>query len=62
MDPNTTALERAFQLARSGAFTTVHAIKQQLSAEGFSSAQVTGKELTKQLNGLIKAARERTQT
>jgi hypothetical protein len=60
MDPNTTALERAFQLAKSGAFTSVHAIKQQLSAEGFAAAQVTGKSLAKQLNALIKAAREGT--
>jgi hypothetical protein len=61
MDPNITALERAFQLAKSGAFTSVHAIKQQLSAEGFAAAQVTGKTLAKQLNALIKAAREGTQ-
>jgi hypothetical protein len=57
MDHKPTALERAFQLAKSGAFTSVRAIKQQLGAEGLSAAQVTGRELTKQLNALIEAAR-----
>jgi hypothetical protein len=61
MDHKPTALERAFQLAKSGAFTSVHAIKQQLSAEGLSTGQVMGKELTKQLNALIKAARDQRQ-
>ena len=58
MEQGTTALERAFQLAKSGDFTSVFAIKQQLNAEGFSTEQITGKALTKQLNALIKTARK----
>jgi hypothetical protein len=58
MDRNITALERAFQLAKSGAYTSIPAIKEQLKAEGFSVAQIIGKTLTKQLNVLIKAAQE----
>ena len=53
-----TALERAFQLAKSGAFLSIQAIKQQLTAEGRSTAQITGQVLSKQLNALIKAAQE----
>ena len=58
MDHNITPLERAFQLAKSGAYTSVPAIKEQLKAERFSITQITGKTLTKQLNVLIKAAQE----
>ena len=60
MTQGTTALERAFQLAKSGAFPSVQAIKRQLSAEGFSTDHITGKALFKQLNILIKAAREQS--
>jgi hypothetical protein len=57
MDQNVTALERAFQLARSGDYTSVENIKKQLSLEGYSATQVTGKTLMKQLVALIRAAR-----
>jgi hypothetical protein len=57
MDHTVTALERAFQLARSGACASVSEIKKRLHAEGYSIAQVTGRVLCKQLDGLIKAAR-----
>jgi hypothetical protein len=56
MDPYTTPLERAFELARSGKVATVIEIKKQLRAEGFDVAQITGTTLTKQLNTLIRAA------
>ena len=58
MDRNITALERAFQLAKSGTYTSVPAIKVQLKAEGFSVTQITGKTLSKQLKVLIEAAQE----
>jgi hypothetical protein len=58
MDPNVTALERAFQLARSGLYASVEEIKKQLRAEGFSTAQVTGGVLSRQLKTLIRTARE----
>jgi hypothetical protein len=58
MDRNITPLERAFQLAKSGAYSSVPAIKEQLKAEGLSIETITGKTLTKQLNVLIKAAQE----
>ncbi len=57
MDHTLTALERAFQLARSGGYTSVPDIKKQLSIEGYSAAQVTGGTLTKQLLALIREAR-----
>jgi hypothetical protein len=58
MDHGITALERAFQLAKSGAFTSVDAIKQQLRGEKLPVDQIYGKTLMKQLNELIKAARK----
>jgi hypothetical protein len=57
MDPATTALERAFQLARSGDYASVPDIKKQLTTEGYAVTQVTGGTLTKQLLGLIREAR-----
>jgi len=51
-------MERAFQLAKSGTYTSIPAIKEQLKGEGFSVTQITGKTLTKQLNMLIAAAHE----
>jgi hypothetical protein len=57
MDHTVTALERAFQLAKSGACASVSEIKKQLRTEGYSTAQVTGRVLSRQLDALIKAAR-----
>ena len=57
MDSGTTALERAFQLARSGDYVSVSDIKKQLSFEGYSASQVAGRTLTKQLLALIREAR-----
>jgi hypothetical protein len=58
MDYRVTTLERAFEMARSGHFSSVAEIKKQLKVEGFSVAQVTGRALTKQLKDLIRAAQE----
>ena len=57
MDHTVTALERAFQLAKSGDYHSVSDIKKRLGAEGYSIAQITGRVLSKQLDALIKAAR-----
>ena len=58
MDFRITALERAFEMARSGNYASVADIKKQLKDEGFSVAQVTGPALSQQLRDLIRAARE----
>jgi hypothetical protein len=60
MDPNVTALERAFQLARSGQHASVASIRQQLRREGYSDGQITGGTLQKQLQALIKVHLLRT--
>jgi hypothetical protein len=53
---NITTLERAFQLAKSGSYASVAAIKKRLKTEGYSVAQISGGALSKQLNVLIQAA------
>jgi hypothetical protein len=57
MDWKISALERAFQLARSGRMATVTDIKKQLKREGYDERAVHGgPSLNSQLRGLIKAA------
>ena len=57
MDPNRSALERAFQLARSGRLATVDDIKKQLKQEGYDvSSAYSGPSLRSQLRDLIEAA------
>ena len=46
MDQNTTALERAFYLARSGDHRSLDDIKHHLRAECYSDAQITGATLS----------------
>jgi arginine repressor len=54
MDDGTqTALERAFELARSGKFQTTGEIRQALKDEGFSTDQITGPTLNRQLRKAI---------
>lgn len=53
MNPNRTALERAFELAASGRFSTGSEIKQVLIKEGYSVAQITGPTLMRQLRKMI---------
>jgi hypothetical protein len=57
MDYTITAIERGFQLAKSGSCASVSEIKDRLNAEGYSVAQITGPVLSAQLRSLIKAAR-----
>ena len=58
MDPNVSALERAFQLAKSSNYATIEAIKTQLKREGYSTAQLSGGALKAQL--LIRTARNKS--
>jgi hypothetical protein len=56
MDHNVTALERAFQIAKSGNCLSVEGLRKQLKCEGYALHQVIGRSLFRQLNLLIKAA------
>jgi hypothetical protein len=58
MDSKVTALERAFQLARSGRMATIDDIKKRLKREGYDERVVTegGRSLTGQLRGLVRTA------
>jgi hypothetical protein len=60
MDRKVTALERAFQLARSGKVPTVAAIEESLRRDGYDVRQVEGPTLRRQLVELIKAASHST--
>jgi hypothetical protein len=57
MTQKMTALERAFQLARSGDVSKCSEIVKALSREGYSSDQIAGPSLKRQLTDLIKTAR-----
>ena len=57
MGHESSAIERAFQLARTGQYASVEDLKKKLRAEGYSIATITGPTLLKQLRELIKAAR-----
>jgi hypothetical protein len=58
VDGKVSALERAFQLAKSGRLATVDDIKRQLKQEGYDVSSVdSGPSLRSQLKNLIKAAR-----
>ena len=57
MNQNTTALERAFQLAESGMCGSVDEIRKKLLREGYSQDQVTGPSLHRQLAEVIRSAR-----
>ncbi len=57
MDTRPTSLERAYELARSGACFTVADIKTRLRAEGLSEDQIFGPRLLAELRALCAAAR-----
>lgn len=57
MDSNKTALERAFELARSGTVLNMAELRSRIRREGYSSEQVEGKALGRQLRDLIVAAK-----
>ena len=47
MDHSVTALERAFQVAKSGKCSSIADLKKQLRAEGYPIAQITGRTLAR---------------
>jgi hypothetical protein len=51
--PNTTPIERAFELARSGQFRTTADVQIRLKEEGYRTATVIGPVLMRQLRELI---------
>lgn len=53
MKPHTTALERAFELARSGKFATVTEVKAAVSREGYVASQLQGPLLLRQLRAAM---------
>ena len=53
MDNKRTELERAFDLAKSGACASIDDLRRCLKLEGYSLHQVTGPSLNKQLRALI---------
>lgn len=57
MNPNKTTLERAFELAKSGRYTTNGEIKQVLAREGYAASQITGPALMRQLREILAASR-----
>ena len=56
MTSRPTPLERAFELARSGECASVTELKRRLWEEGFSTSQVEGPLLLRQLRELCMAA------
>jgi hypothetical protein len=57
-----TAIERAFELARSGHMTSVDDIRAQLKREGYEQDSVVGRALVSQLRGIIDSTRGRRQS
>lgn len=62
MDQNQTALERAFELAKSGRYRNVADIRTKVRMEGYTEHQLMGKALSKQLAGIIEKARADAQS
>jgi hypothetical protein len=58
-DQRPTCLERAFELAKSGACAGIQDIRIQLRAEGYQEAQLYGPSLGRQLRDLCLAAARR---
>jgi hypothetical protein len=59
MDREVTALERAFQLAKSGKVSNLDDIRKTLKQEGYAKVVQDGPSLKAQLRNLIKAAQSR---
>lgn len=51
------AVERAFELARSGTCSSIKEIRTRLGAEGYSAAQIDGPSLIKQLRSVLRDAK-----
>lgn len=57
MDQGKTALERAFEIAKTGASMGVTDIRDQLRAEGYEIRQLEGRSLTSQLRSVLEKAK-----
>ena len=55
--PDVSVIERAFQIAKSGQVASILDLKKQLSREGYTTAAITGRTLTTQLQLMMRAAR-----
>lgn len=58
MKLNTTAMERAFELAKTGTYASCSEIKLVLTREGYGAEQIQGPALLRQLRSIIAASRE----
>ncbi len=58
MQDSRTELERAFDLARTGDYDTVTALRRQLKCEGYSCNHIIGASLEKQLKALMEGSRK----
>ncbi len=56
MQPNVTAIERAFQLASRGESLTL--IRKQLKEEGYDLLQIEGRQMFRQLSDIIEKANQ----
>ena len=56
VEQNRTAVERAFDLAKSGKFETIAAVKAALSREGYFTDQIAGPILLRQLRDAMNVA------
>ena len=56
MQADKTAIERAFDLARSSKFKNVEGVKSALSREGYFTDRIAGPVLMRQLRDAMKAA------
>jgi len=61
MTSKPTAIERAFQLAKSGRYDATKSLRKALRAEGYSDFETDGPALQKQLREEIRLARESQQ-
>ena len=58
MDPNLTAIERAFQAAKSGEAASMEDIRRLLKGEGYDVEFIRGPSIRRQLEGLMKETRQ----
>ena len=56
MKQDVNAIERAFELARSGYFRTVGEVKYAIAHEGYDARQIDGPQIIAQLRKVIRAA------
>ena len=59
MQGRKTVIERAFDLAKTGEFSSVGDIRKELALEGYEAFHVTGPMLLRQLRLLVRAAQVR---